>query len=150
VGRDEPSIILLTETWLSSSIPDSLVSLRGYTLFRRDRFGRKGGGVCMYFENGVLTNFKIQPISVDFCGIEALFLGVHSKTVSFVLGSVYRPPSSSISDDKILIDFIKGLADTSEKIFIFGDFKMPDLLWPVDSCGSFSNSSQHFFDFQNF
>ncbi|KAJ3639011.1 hypothetical protein MTP99_002338 [Tenebrio molitor] len=142
VGRDEPSIILLTETWLSSSIPDSLVSIRGYTLFRRDRFGRRGGGVCMYFANRVLTNFKIQPISGDFRGIEALFLGVHSKTVSFVLGCVYRPPSSSISDDKILMDFIKGLADTSQKIFIFGDFNMPDLLWPLDSSGPFSNSSQ--------
>jgi hypothetical protein len=130
------------ETWLSSSIPDSLISLKGYTLFRRDRFGRRVGGVCMYFTNRVLTNFKIQPISVDFCGIEALFLGVHSKTVSFVLGCVYRPPSSSISDDKILIDFVKGLADTSEKIFIFGDFNMLQLLWPLDSNGSFSNSSQ--------
>jgi hypothetical protein len=96
----------------------------------------------MYFANRVLTNFKIQPISGDFRGIEALFLGVHSKTVSFVLGCVYRPPSSSISADKILIDFIKGLADTSQKIFIFGDFNMPDLLWPLDSSGSFSNSSQ--------
>jgi hypothetical protein len=115
---------------------------QGYTLFRRNRFGRRGGGVCMYFANIVLSNFKIQPISVDFRGIEALFLGVHSKTVSFVLGCVYRPPSSSISDDKILIDFIKGLADTSQKIFIFGDFNMPDLLWPLDSSGPFSNSSQ--------
>jgi hypothetical protein len=87
----------------------------------------------MYFANRVLTNFKIQPISGDFRGIEALFL---------VLGCVYRPPSSSISDDKILIDFIKGLADTSQKIFIFGDFNMPDLLWPLDSSGPFSNSSQ--------
>ncbi|CAH1366045.1 unnamed protein product [Tenebrio molitor] len=144
VGRDEPSIILLTETWLSSSIPDSLCgpSLRGYTLFRRDRFGRWGGGVCMYFANKVLTNFKIQPISGDFRGIEALFLEVHSKTVSFVLGCVYRPPSSSISDDKILIDLIKGLAETSQKILIFGDFNMPDLLWPLDSSGPFSISSQ--------
>jgi hypothetical protein len=92
--------------------------------------------VGMYFANRVLTNLRIQPISGDFRGIEALFLGVHSKTVSFVLGCVYRPPSSSISD------FIKGLADTSEKIFIFGDFNMPDLLWPLDFSGPFSNSSQ--------
>jgi hypothetical protein len=32
----------------------------------------------------VLTNFKIQPISVDFRGIEALFLGVHSKTIFII------------------------------------------------------------------
>ncbi|KAH0817119.1 hypothetical protein GEV33_005672 [Tenebrio molitor] len=36
----------------------------------------------------------------------------------------------------------EGLADTSEKIFIFGDFNMLQLLWPLDSSGSFSNSSQ--------
>ena len=49
-------ILGLSETWLTSAIPNSLVDLPGYTLLRNDRnFGnggstqvRKGGGVCTY------------------------------------------------------------------------------------------------------
>jgi hypothetical protein len=53
VGRDEPSIILLTETWLSSSILDSLVSLRGYTVFR----GISSAGGVMVFVCTLRTEF---------------------------------------------------------------------------------------------
>ena len=41
-------IICITETWLSPSIPDNLVSLPNFTLFRNDRSGSNGGGVCVY------------------------------------------------------------------------------------------------------
>jgi len=41
-------IIALTETWLNSNISDAEVSLPGFTLFRRDRLVRKGGGVAVY------------------------------------------------------------------------------------------------------
>ncbi|KAJ3629686.1 hypothetical protein MTP99_014062 [Tenebrio molitor] len=53
VGRDEPSIILLTETWLSSSILDSLVSLRGYTVFR----GISSAGGVVVFVCTLRTEF---------------------------------------------------------------------------------------------
>jgi hypothetical protein len=36
--------ILITETFLSNSIPDSLVNLDGYTLYRTDRSDGRAGG----------------------------------------------------------------------------------------------------------
>ena len=48
VSAYKPSIILLSETWLTSRVPDSMVSAAGYTIFRSDRIDKKGGGVCMY------------------------------------------------------------------------------------------------------
>jgi hypothetical protein len=58
----KPSIIMLTETWLTSKITDSLVSLGGYTLFRADRDGKKGGGVCVYIEDHTLADFLVVPL----------------------------------------------------------------------------------------
>jgi hypothetical protein len=41
---------------------DSLVSLGGYTLFRADRDGKKGGGVCIYIEDHTLADFLVVPL----------------------------------------------------------------------------------------
>ena len=45
-----PHIICLTETWLSSDISDSEVSISGYNLYRADR-DRHGGGILMYIDS---------------------------------------------------------------------------------------------------
>jgi hypothetical protein len=68
-----PSIIMLTETWLTSKITDSLVSLGGYTLFRADRDGKKGGGVCVYIEDHTLADYLVVPLYVDTGGIDSVF-----------------------------------------------------------------------------
>ena len=39
-------IAAVTETHLKAKHTDSIVAISGYTLHRRDRTGRKGGGVC--------------------------------------------------------------------------------------------------------
>jgi hypothetical protein len=51
VQLHKPAFLLRTETFLSNSIPDSLVNLDGYTLYRTDRSdGRAGGGSSIYIE----------------------------------------------------------------------------------------------------
>jgi hypothetical protein len=40
----KPAFLLITETFLSNSIPDSLVNLDGYTLYRTDRSDGRAGG----------------------------------------------------------------------------------------------------------
>ena len=50
-------ILCVTETWLSTKstpLGSSLITLPGYqSPFRRDRSGRRGGGVAMYVRNGI-------------------------------------------------------------------------------------------------
>lgn len=43
-----PSLIALTETWLSSEIRDSEISLPEFDIFRTDRTSRVGGGTALY------------------------------------------------------------------------------------------------------
>ena len=48
VSHESPTFLALSETWLPAIVPDSLVSLNGYTMFRKDRYSGRGGGVCIY------------------------------------------------------------------------------------------------------
>ena len=55
--RTRPDIVCIGETWLRDMIPDSIVSIQGYTLIRNDRkilnnlqVPKKGGGVCTYMK----------------------------------------------------------------------------------------------------
>jgi len=42
------SVAVITETHLKAKHTDSIVSIDGFTLYRRDRTGRRGGGVAVY------------------------------------------------------------------------------------------------------
>jgi len=46
-----PGVFIITESWLDSSIPDSLlVADYNYHIFRKDLSSR-GGGVCVFIKN---------------------------------------------------------------------------------------------------
>ncbi|XP_035690107.1 probable E3 ubiquitin-protein ligase HECTD4, partial [Branchiostoma floridae] len=45
------SIVAVTETWLKEDIPDAVIALPGYDVYRRDRAARRGGGVAMYIRS---------------------------------------------------------------------------------------------------
>ena len=41
----KPHIIGITETWANNDITNAELGLEGYVMFRKDRIGRRGGGV---------------------------------------------------------------------------------------------------------
>ena len=43
----DPHIICITESWANTDITDAELRLTGYVMFRRDRIGRRGGGVIL-------------------------------------------------------------------------------------------------------
>ncbi|KAJ3645764.1 hypothetical protein Zmor_023397 [Zophobas morio] len=93
VDTYKPTIIMVSETWLTSFITDVLISLDGYTIFRSDRVGR-GGGLCVYISDLVLDNFTVTPLAGNTGGIDSLFLKVINSSTTFAQGCVYRPSSS--------------------------------------------------------
>ena len=44
----DPHIIGITESWAYTGITDAELGLTRYVMFRRDRIGRRGGGVILY------------------------------------------------------------------------------------------------------
>ena len=57
----DPHIIGITESWANTDITDADLGLTGFVMFRRDRIGRKGGGVILY----VKASIKAYEIKLE-------------------------------------------------------------------------------------
>jgi len=114
-------VICLSETWLKTSISDSLVSLHGYQVFRCNRMGKNGGGVALY----VSSSFRVRVL----CQSEGPYVGRPEfliaeistyDTSKILLAVVYRPPHCGY-----LPDFFDAFMDLSvgyRHLIILGDF----------------------------
>ena len=47
-------IDLFTETWLKNTIPNEVINIAGYHLYRHDRINRMHGGVCMFIKDSII------------------------------------------------------------------------------------------------
>jgi len=83
----KPNFIFVTETWLTDQITDDCIKLNQYTVLRSDRQSRKGGGVCVFYED------FLNVTQVDLlCKIEEIEMlsFISGKNVFIVL---YIPPN---------------------------------------------------------
>ena len=55
----KPHIIGITETWANNDITDAELGLEGYAMFRKERMGRRGGGVLLYIKDNILA-YEVQ------------------------------------------------------------------------------------------
>ena len=49
----KPHIIGITESWANNYITYAELGLEGYVMFRKDRMGRRGGGVLLYMKESI-------------------------------------------------------------------------------------------------
>ncbi|KAL4715319.1 hypothetical protein ACJJTC_004771 [Scirpophaga incertulas] len=74
--------ILVSESWLKPLLPTSICSLYGYKLFRNDRTGFGGGGVCIFIRDSKSCTVVSKSPSECSGTLEHLFLEVtvhHTK-----------------------------------------------------------------------
>ena len=55
VEDTNPHIIGITESWATPDISDAELGMTGYVMFRKDRIGRRGGGVILYIKESIQT-----------------------------------------------------------------------------------------------
>ena len=55
----KPHIIGITESWSNNDITYAELGLEGYVMFRKDRMGRRGGGVLLYIKENIPA-YEIQ------------------------------------------------------------------------------------------
>lgn len=60
IKMEKPDIFAVSESWLSYDIPDYLISIPGYQLYRTDRITR-GGGVALY----VIGTIRCKKIEIE-------------------------------------------------------------------------------------
>ena len=87
------SYICITESWLNVTIPDSLVSLQDFDIYRMDRCDRLGGGVCIYVKN-IFSVRRLYPSPhPDY--FESVWLV--NLSLKHIVVTFYIPPLVSLS-----------------------------------------------------
>jgi Reverse transcriptase (RNA-dependent DNA polymerase) len=129
-------IIVVTETWLNTSVSDSEIFPDHYGVYRCDRHdGRKGGGVLIGLKN--ISDLVISDLSHTIVpnDLDGIFLSVVSRShsLSFFICVIYIPPhfSSEIFEELLqnLINYFPLIPSRTNKRFIFlGDFNLPSNL----------------------
>ena len=85
------NFICLSETYLDSSTPDTLIEIEGYKLIRVDHPGNiKRGGVCIYYKESL----PVQVISTPYFK-EALLLEMNHNNKKVMVSVIYRSPSQT-------------------------------------------------------
>lgn len=130
-------IMVLSETWLRSSTPDSDVYMDGYNIFHTDR-GAKGGGVAIYVKNTFQATVQLsKSVPKQF---ELLILKIElMKKCAIAVAGCYRPPSASKDTLSSLSDCL--LSVKFNDLVILGDLNWDWLTPASDSFKCFCDSA---------
>ena len=118
-----------------STIPDILLHIEGYTLYRQDRYDpakslhgyRRGGGICIYVLDKYVDYLTVlEDISTVTDDVEQLWLNLRCPNVKQkLIGCIYRPPKGNIDRG------LSGIRSSLDNIFNFnsdviiaGDFNI--------------------------
>ena len=89
-------VAVSTETHFKSKHTDSVVLVPGYTVLRRDRDRRRGGGVALYVRSSL-------PLSAwTFSGDDRTFDLLWSYVNGAFIGSLYYPPRPAYTVESLL------------------------------------------------
>jgi len=100
----------------------------GYTLFRKDRPTRQGGGVTLYVRE--------QPECIELClgadeeEVESLWVRIKGQAHmgDIIVGVYYRPPDQDEEGDEACYRQLK-VASQSQALVLIGDINHPDICW---------------------
>ena len=122
-GTPQVDVLWLNETFLKSDIPDSLYSVPGFTIFRRDRRIKNGGGI-LAFGNDELS--AIRRTDLEDSNLEILWLEIapFKSKRSLLLAGIYRPPCSTRTDDIALENNIERADLFNKETILVGDFNI--------------------------
>ena len=121
----EVDIAIITETHLKQKHSNNLFAIDGYTLFRRDRAGRRGGGVAMYVNNRLHATVWLSPIDESI--YELLWVRVQNSKRDVLIGALYHPPKPIYQTSALLTHLEKCVdllsADFPDaSVILAGDF----------------------------
>lgn len=94
-----PSLIMISETWLSPNSAVNLLQLPGYKFLYSSRTNKKGGGVGMYVRENLNYELKSDLMGKMFDYCEYIVLEIIIPGIRNILAiSMYRPPDVSIDN----------------------------------------------------
>ncbi|XP_071943713.1 uncharacterized protein [Antedon mediterranea] len=120
IAIDELDILIVTETWLDSSIDSTELFPDSFVVYRKDR-SRHGGGVLLALKNAFKSSIVDFPTNIEVKIIEITV----NNNFNVLICAVYRPPSSN--DDWLnqfhdVVDFILSILHKYCGVILTGDF----------------------------
>ena len=119
-------ILGLSETWLDNSVADAAISVSTCRSYRRDRQGRRGGGILVYVPETV-RSWRRSDLELD--TIEAIWIKISIGRSSALLCNIYRPPDSQLAFLDDLGDMLELACSERKEVIIMGDMNY-DILSP--------------------
>lgn len=87
----------ISETWLNTKIPDLLVNVNGFNIFRLDRsISKRGGGVAIFVRSDLAV--ECVPSSYNVSNEDVELLSVYVKfenQKNYLITTVYIPPKAN-------------------------------------------------------
>ena len=127
VQNESYDIIGISETWANGFINNAEMNIDGYSMYRKDRKGCKGGGLILYTSNRVRAsiNEELSNSEVE----ESLWCNVELDHHRLLVGLCYRCPKSTLENDNKLLQVMEAavLSTTSDHVLIMGDFNYPEI-----------------------
>jgi len=119
-------VAVITETHFKAKHSDSVIGIDGFTVFRRDRIGRRGGGVALYVRSSIQSS--VWTYSADNRTYELHWVRVGSTFIA----ALYHPPVPKYNQNDLL-DYIEACVEELSRDFptapivIAGDLnQLPD------------------------
>lgn len=121
------SIVCLSETWLNSSNYEQAL-IPNYSHVCRFRKDKSGGGVSIFIESQLKFSMR-DDISTIAGSIEAVFVEIHKSSINanrnVIVGCIYRPPKSPISEFNDALKTILGSLSKEDKhMYLTGDYNI--------------------------
>ena len=88
-------IIGIPESWAHNDITDAELGLEGYVMFRKDRIGKKGGGVLLYIKENIPAYEVLVQLSEEADCNKAIWCKLVTGQTTVTIGVVYRCPNQT-------------------------------------------------------
>ena len=115
-----------------------LLGLEGYAMFRKDRMGRRGGGVLLYIKD-TIPAYEVQLQEEADCN-EAIWCKLVTGHATVTIGVVYRCPNITKQNNEKIHNAISEVSKGD--CIIMGDFNHGNIKW--DSLQSTGVDDQRF------
>ena len=143
---ENSDIICVNKTWLNQNISNSEILHSGFTIFRRDRSDRGGGGVVITIKTAcfkAVKEFTPEP-EAELQQLEIIFAEITTLTGQRILFCFcYGPPNEDPRWMDVFDNFLHEVCDQFDNMVISGGFNLPnlpDILW--DSMDSASGVNE--------
>ena len=135
-------ILILSQTFCTKKIPVTFYSIPDYEVYRKDRIGKSGGGLCVYVKNSIQTKRRTdletddaEIIWLETDDAEIIWLETcpyKSKRPLFIWG-IYRPPSSTAGSDKSIGENIENVSLLGREMILLGNINIDYLCTKFES-----------------